>query len=143
MNKKSKIKLNKLFTLFNTEDIDINQEIVLSTFKYVNITYFTNYILKFDNIIKGLSSCQNIAPELSIIKQRYIIYLKGLVFLKNLDLSNEMNYLNFKNSVNVEFIIACKLLLEFFENEEKYEYCSIVNLFINEGKQILKTNLAL
>lgn len=143
MNKKPKIKLNKLFTLFNTEDIDINQEIVLSTFKYVNITYFTNYILKFDNIIKGLSSCQNIAPKLNIIKQRYIIYLKGLVFLKNLDLSNETNYLNFKNSVNVEFIMACKLLLEFFENEEKYEYCSIVNLFINESKQILKENLAI
>lgn len=140
MNKK--INLNKLFIPFDNKDDILMEKNVLSTFKYVNLTCFTNYILKFDNIIKNLTS-NNILSDLDITKQKYVIYLKGLIFLKNLNLHVEQNYINFRNEVNIKFIHACNLLLEFFEQHEKYEYCIVISSYLNKSKQILKENLAI
>lgn len=140
--------VNKIFSSFDNENNkNVKKALNTSSFDVFQcIKYFNNHILNFEDLKSTLVSVINqIDPDyiglLNVEKQKYIMYTKGLKYLTNINLLNKNQYSKFQKSVDNSFIKACNISLNFFEMEEMYEKCSILNTYFLEAKMVLKINL--
>lgn len=131
------INLNKIFSTFDDEDgKDLNKRF-LNNFIYTNLQKYIHYIInyklldllsnKFD-ILKELNNNKIFDPK----KGELIFYNKSYNHLLKIhEISEEEGVLDiFAGYMTEEFLVASKIILKYFEEQELYEYCSVINKYI-------------
>lgn len=139
--------LNKIFGLFSGggEDHKINEN--LSEFKkssYYKIGMFKKLImngLNFKKSVLGMfsSSLNDIDLKDVDLMGEFMMYHRGWYWLEQLDISDPEHIKDIKNSSDPDLLVALKLCINYFEEQEEYEKCAFLKKiqdFVEESLEV-------
>ena len=137
--------LGKFFSLYNNNPIEDKLFENLDTITkkpFYKIGMFKKLIingLEFKRQIISFFQSSNDDIELGNIDNagEFMMYIRGWYWISQIDINDEESVEGIKLTSDEDFLIALKLIISFFEDNEDYEKCA----FLKKIQDLVKENL--